>query len=224
MRAGAGTPEARLTPGEGVGEPSGVLRLCTGVGGSSPAAADDGGGRRAGLCLCVAAEIGARCCTLSPCRSVAARALKRTEPAHGAPGGRAVLAYHGGSDSSQMPAPARVGVRVPGSPVPQQPVLHRRQGGGLLCSWGRGGVQHPRAQPKIFPGTQRRHYQVRTAGAVGRGWIWKGGYNWGHVQEPYGIKDFSWEPLREGLQMLGLEQEWGARCRWEGEICPFKGF
>lgn len=200
MRTGAGAPEARLTPGEGVGEPSGVLLLRTGVGGSSPAVADDGGCRRAGLCLCVAAEIGAWRCTLSPCRSVAARALKRTEPAPGVPEGRAVLAYHGGSDSSQMPAPAGVGVRVPGSPVPQQPVLHRQQGGGLLCSWGRGGVQHPRAQPKIFPGTQRRHYQVRTSGAVGRGWIWKSGNNWDHVQEPYGIKDFPGSRLEKGCR------------------------
>lgn len=87
-------------------------------------------------------------------------------------------AYHGGSDSSQLPAPAGVGVRVPGSPVPQQPVLHGRQGGGLLCSWGRGGLQHPRAQPKILLGTQRRHYQVRRwPEVVGRGWYgdWKRG-------------------------------------------------
>lgn len=142
---------------------------------------DDGGGRRAGLCECVAAEISARRCTLSPLQVLRSPRLGEDRPGAqgprtGALGTRGLVgsAYHGGSDSSQLPAPAGVGVRVPGSPVPQQPVLHRRQGGGLLCGWGRGGLQHPRAQPKILPGTQRRHYQVRRwPGAVWRGWVWR---------------------------------------------------
>lgn len=176
-------PLKPLRPGGGSRAPRGVWLPRTGGGGSSPAAADDGGGPRAGLCLClcVAAEISARRCTLNPCGSDAARALARTDPARrgygparGEPGGQVGLAYHGGSDSSQLPAPAGVGVRVPGSPVPQQPVLHGRQGGGLLCGWGRGGVQHPRAQPKILLGTQRRHYQVRGwTGALRRDWVWR---------------------------------------------------
>lgn len=95
MRAGAGAPEAAEPREKESGRPAGggVLLLRTG-GGSSPAAADDGG-RRAGLCLCVAAEICAPRCTLNPCRSAAARALKRTEPTRGAPGvarGRLIMA------------------------------------------------------------------------------------------------------------------------------------
>lgn len=179
-RASAGAPEDASPVEREPESPAGSGDRVPG--GSSPAAAaaaDDGCGRRAGLCLCVAAEISARRCTLSPCRSSTSRALVRTDPeprgrgpARGATGGRVGLAYHGGSDSSQLPAPAGVGVRVPGSPVPQQPVLHRRQGSGLLCGWRRGGLQHPRAQPKILLGTQRRHYQVRRCpGAVGRGWV-----------------------------------------------------
>lgn len=179
MRARVLAPPKTPRRGEGAGAPGGVWRPRTG--GSSPAAAaaDDGGARRAGLCLCVAADISARRCTLSPCRLSAARTLARTDPARrgrgparGGAGGRVGSAYHGGSDGSQLPAPAGVGLRVPGSPVPQQPVLHGRQGGGLLCGWGRSGLQHPRAQPKILPGTQRRHYQVRRGpgGGGGAGW------------------------------------------------------
>lgn len=78
------------------------------------------------------------------------------------------IGYHGGSDGSQMPAPSGVGLRVQGPPVPQQPVLHGGQGGGLLRGRSRRGLQHPRAQPEILPRAQRRYYQVR-------GWLVFGG-------------------------------------------------
>lgn len=63
--------------------------------------------------------------------------------------------YHGGSDGSALPAPAGVGVRLPGPPVPQQPVLHGRERGGVLRGWSRRGLQHQGAQPEILPRAQR---------------------------------------------------------------------
>lgn len=70
-----------LARGEGAPAPGGVWRPRTGVLSPAAAVADDGGGGRTGLCLCVAAEISAGRCTLSLCRSSAARVLARTDPA-----------------------------------------------------------------------------------------------------------------------------------------------
>lgn len=39
-----------------------------------------------------------------------------------------------------MPAPSGVGLRVQGSPMPQQPVLHGGQRGSLLRGWSRRGL------------------------------------------------------------------------------------
>lgn len=67
---------------------------------------------------------------------------------------------HGWQNCSQLPPETGVGVRIPGTSVPQQPVLHRRQGNSLFCRRCGSCVQHPGAQAEILPGAQRWHNQV----------------------------------------------------------------
>lgn len=44
--------------------------------------------------------------------------------------------------------------------MPQQPLLHGRQGDRLLRGWGRRGLQPPGAPAEILPGAPGRHHQV----------------------------------------------------------------
>lgn len=67
---------------------------------------------------------------------------------------------HGWPERAELPPAAGVGLRLPGSPVPQQPLLHGRQGDRLLRGWGRRGLQPPGAPAEILPGAPGRHHQV----------------------------------------------------------------
>lgn len=73
---------------------------------------------------------------------------------------------HGGPERPELPPAARVGVRLPGPPVPQQPLLHGGQGDRVLRGGRRRGVQPAGAPAEVLPGPQRRHHQVRGAGAA----------------------------------------------------------
>lgn len=59
-----------------------------------------------------------------------------------------------GPDRPGLPAQTGLGLRVPGPPVQEQPVLHGGEGGGVLCGRSRGGLQHQGAQPEVLPGSQ----------------------------------------------------------------------
>lgn len=67
---------------------------------------------------------------------------------------------HGWQDCSQLPPETGVGLRIPGTSVPQQPVLHGRQGNSLFRGRGGSCLQCKGAQAKILPRAQRWHNKV----------------------------------------------------------------
>lgn len=67
---------------------------------------------------------------------------------------------HGWQNCSQLPPETGVGVRIPGTSVPQQPVLHGRQGDSVFCGRCGSCVQHQGAQAEILSRAQRWHNQV----------------------------------------------------------------
>lgn len=90
-----------------------------------------------------------------PCR----RCLPPPPPPRARAGAAGWAPRHGGPERPELPPAARVGVRLPGPPVPQQPLLHGGQGDRVLRGGGRRGVQPAGAPAEVLPGPQRRHYQ-----------------------------------------------------------------
>lgn len=67
---------------------------------------------------------------------------------------------HGWQNSSELPSTAWMGLRLPGTSVPQQPVLHSGKGNSLFRGWCGSSLQLKGAQAEILLGAQRWHNQV----------------------------------------------------------------